>query len=168
MVFPLRQQPGPGPPPPPQWGNVAEAEADGIEVEWSQQILPSLMIGANATWLKSRETRGAIGSPLRDIPTVARSLINVSMLYSPLDTFLAGLHWYYVGDRDAAPADDRSYDTLDLTLTKSDLFAEGLDLRVGARNVFDELIVETQGSPRGALVQEYETRTYWARLSWSW
>lgn len=153
-------------PPPPVFGNVAEAESEGIELEWTQQVSRTLRIDANLSASESEHNRNVPALATVDIGAAPSWMSNLGLLWTPVENHLLGLHWNHVGPRDSAPADDQDYDLLNLTYTRRDLAAKGLDLRIGVTNALDETVVYINTSPIGDTPLVHEVQTVWAGLNW--
>jgi len=85
----------------------------------------------------------------------------------------------YVGERSRQAGDSRDslpgYSLFDVTLSKANLFADGLTLRAGVKNLFDEKVVypaflvrAPDGGTRPAYADDYPQtgREFVLQLSW--
>ena len=134
----------------------------------SQRVGPTLRIEANASWVDAKDSRNP-QLEVREQEVAAPWMANLSSLWNPGFDFVASLRWNHVADRDAGRDVrnmDDSYDLVDVTLTKSNLFTSGLSLRVGVKNVLDDVVVYYAPLPIGNVPHSHRTRAYWARLSW--
>lgn len=165
MVF-VTPPAGPPPPPPPVFANLGEAESDGVELEWSQQLNTAFRVDANATVLRSSDNRN-VTLTTTDIGTAPDWMTNLGLLWTPVDDVLVGMKWNHVGPRALAAAADAEYDVVDLALTRRNLLVRGLDVRAGLANALDERITFLLAAPTGLQSSYYEFRTAWLGLTWN-
>src|SRR5262249_11115479 len=105
------------------------AEAEGIEVEWGQQLTPRLKVDTNASYADTVDSRApGLGQEPNQISP--QWLSNVSLLYKPFNKLLFGARWNHIDKRPAG----KGYELIDFTITRQDLFAPGLELRFGVKN----------------------------------
>jgi outer membrane receptor protein involved in Fe transport len=90
---------------------------------------------------------------------------NLSLFFSPTGDWITSARWNHVADRDET-ADDDSYDLVDVTLSRKNLFIDGLALRIGVQNAFDEEVIYYSPLPNRNVANLYDGRTWWARISW--
>lgn len=136
-----------------------ETKADGVELEWTQQLTPKLKLDANVTKLETEDARTAFSRNLIS----AEWLSNVSLFFRPLAHTFFGARLNHVGDR---PRGD-GFNTVDLTVSRQDLVIAGLDLRGGVKNAFDDEVGYHTALPNGTVnVQVFPGRTWWVQLSW--
>ncbi len=148
------------------FGNIAEAESMGFEMEWKQQILPALKWQANLSFVDSWSTRTFDGSKRKD-PVSPSWLSNIAVFYEPVDNILFSVLWNYVGERNHSEIDLDPTHNLDLTLTASDLVFKGFDIRLGIHNILQSDQAYLTGSITGTNLQDYgDKATIWTQLSY--
>lgn len=155
-------QPAAIPPPgePTLFGNVAEAEATGGEVEWEQQLTPIVKLLANLSYSDVEDERPfGVG---------AAWIGNLALIVRPWERLLASAHWYHVGERASqtdTPVD--GFDLLDVTLTLTDVPVGGLVFRAGAKNVLDDDVLLLLAAPGAQpTTPAFDARTFWAQASY--
>ncbi len=72
----------------------------------------------------------------------------------------------HVGDRHAPDGWVDGYNSVDFTFSRTDLLKEGVTLRVGVKNIFDDTITYTTQRPDGLSENEFHGRTWWLQLSY--
>jgi iron complex outermembrane receptor protein len=111
----------------------------GAELELRQELTNALRWGLN---LSFSDTEDEEGCPLEG---TADWLGNANLLYQPGQNYVFALDYHYTGKRHRSPDDDRAalvpYDTVDFSLNIFNLFAKGVTLRAGIRNLFDSNVV---------------------------
>lgn len=138
---------------------TGKTKADGIELELTQELTPKLKVDANVTKLDTEDARTAFS---RNIIS-AEWLGNLSLFYRPIANTFVGARLNHIGDR---PEGD-GFDTVDLTVSRHDLFIAGLDVRGGVKNALDDEIGYHLALPTGVVnVQVFPGRTWWVQLSW--
>jgi len=147
------------------FGNIAKAEADGVEVEWSQRLGSLFRLEANASWVDSKDSRNN-RRELIDIDIAAPWMSNLALFFSPTSDWIATTRWNHVADRDVSAVND-SYDVVDFTVTRKNLITRGLGVRLGVSNAFDEDVVYYVPLPSGSVAAPYNRRSWWARVTWS-
>lgn len=159
--------PPPAPPPPPSlhFGNTAQASANGIELEWEQQLSDSFKWNANLSVINARDNRNpqdednvAYGS--------ARHLANVSAFYRPLRQLLLTGHWLYVGPRELNDAQIGGYNIFDLSLSAPDLWRKW-NLRGGIKNALDQHPQYANAVPDRIDISEYSGRYWWIEVAYA-
>jgi iron complex outermembrane receptor protein len=138
-----------------------DATAKGFELEWSQQLVPSLKVMANASHNTTHDAR----SPALDHQNSvsARWMGNVAVLYHAQPNLLLSSRWNYVGDRAGGPG----YDLFDFTISRTDLVAPGLSLRAGIKDAFNSRPTYLQQPPVGPVnTTTYPGRSAWIEVSW--
>lgn len=144
------------------------ARAQGVELEWSQQLAPSLKLDANASYVDTIDPRQpGPGFPERSNPIASPWFGNLSLFYRPMAGLVFGGRVSYGSDPEQA--EGRSL--ADITVSRENVFAQRLDLRAGIKNVFDSdlryYVVLPTGTPVASL---FPGRTAFVQLSWrpSW
>ncbi len=157
MVFPLPRSP--------RFGNQREAESQGIEVEWTQQLRESLKLIANASWARTEDDRGPTPVSHESLAT-PDWMGDIALLWQPARHAIVGLNWQHVAERDST-ARGRRYEMVDLTLTGRDVVWSGVDVRVGVKNILDEDAAYVFTGPMGPLIAQYGGRSLFARIAWT-
>lgn len=155
MIFPNPRSP--------RFGNSREATSEGIEVEWSQQITPSFKLLANVSWADTEDDRGP-GGFVHESWATADWMGDLALLWRPSQRTVVGLNWNHVAERDSSPRTTR-FELVDLTFTAHDVVRNGVDLRVGVKNVFDETTSYVFTAPMGPNVVATGGRALVARIS---
>jgi iron complex outermembrane receptor protein len=148
----------------PFFENDSSAEADGVELEWSQRLGELFRIEANVSTVDAEDSRNQ-QNETRGIVIAAPWMSNLSLFFSPTGDWITSARWNHVADRDET-ADDDSYDLVDVTLSRKNLFIDGLALRIGVQNAFDEEVIYYSPLPNRNVANLYDGRTWWARISW--
>ncbi|HVR40690.1 MAG TPA: TonB-dependent receptor [Thermoanaerobaculia bacterium] len=140
------------------------AQADGVELEWSQQLAQSLKIDANISYVDTTDPRAVgPGFPERSNPVGANWLGNLSVFYRPMRGLVAAGRLYHIGDREGG----KGFDTIDLTISREDAFVRGLDLRAGLKNSLDDDVTYLTALPNGnILVNAFPGRSVFVQISW--
>jgi outer membrane receptor for ferrienterochelin and colicins len=137
------------------FANAGEAESNGAEAEFEQQLLPSLKWLANVSYADSWTTRTATLARQADA-AAAEWLGNLSFVYRPVSRLLLSTHVNYVGERNStAPPVDEEF-RLALTATVLDVLVRGLTVRAGVRNATAEDQHTVVESPQGVSVRTRE------------
>lgn len=117
---------------------LAEPErfySSGAELELERPLIPDVLkFDGNLSYTntKSRDTD-------REIPETADWLANAGLIYRPSRSLLFALQYYYVGERVGYDGEHISgYHTADFALSIFNLGIEGLTLRAGVKNIFEE------------------------------
>ncbi len=119
-----------------QFQNSGEARLQGVELEFEQGLIPdALELEANLSYVDTDESG-------HDIAESANWLANVGLMYQPHHMLALNLQYRYVGERNREIHDERpgldEYHTIDITANIFNLIIEGLTLRAGIKNLFDE------------------------------
>lgn len=149
------------------FANVAQAESEGVELEWNQQFGSHLRVDAALGWFDSRHNRNPTLTDV-EIRASADWLANLGLLWTPGSRNAIGLHWNRVGTRDAAPPGAGQYDRVDLAYTRRHLVWEGLELQLGVSNALDETTVFINPTANADMPILFQRRTAWVRLAWEW
>ncbi|MCB1954162.1 MAG: TonB-dependent receptor [Rhodocyclaceae bacterium] len=119
------------------FANSNGVKTRGIEIEGMQRLGGNFRVDANLT-LADTEQNGS-GEP---VAGAADRLANLVLWYQPHSDQNIALWLRHVGAREREAGDDRGaldgYETADLTATLKDLGVNGLTLRVGVSNLFDQ------------------------------
>jgi outer membrane receptor protein involved in Fe transport len=104
---------------------------------------------------------------------------NMGLIYKIMANLNFNAQYRYIGGRARQEGDSRDdlqgYSLFDITLSKANLFAEGITLRAGIKNLFDEKVVypsflvrAPDGNTRAAYQDDYPQtgREFVVQLSW--
>ncbi len=144
-------------------GNVVKGDAwaQGAEVEWSQEIGSRLKIGSNVSYAETFDPRTPNGGGANVVS--AKYLGNAMALYRVTPNLLITGRYNYVGARIATIG----YRTMDLTVSRQDLFAPGFGLRGGIKNGFDADVSYATLRPNGVVaVSHWPRRSVWVQAYW--
>jgi outer membrane receptor for ferrienterochelin and colicins len=149
------------------FANVAQAESEGVELEWNRQFGSRWRFDTALGWFDSRHNRN---TSLTDVELLASAdwLANVGLLWTPGSRSAVGLHWNRVGTRGSAPPGATQYDRVDLAYTRRHLGWDGLELQLGVSNALDETTVFLNPAPTGDMPIIFQRRSAWVRLAWEW
>jgi outer membrane receptor for ferrienterochelin and colicin len=87
-------------------------------------------------------------------------------VFVPVPKFMLTGRLLHVGDRYSPDGRIEGYDTVDLTVSRLDLWKNGVTLRAGVKNILDDKIVYTTKLPAGLHQAEFNGRTWWLQLSY--
>lgn len=138
------------------------ARAIGEEAEWSQQFAAPVKVDANISHVETVDPRVSL---TRDASNAVSPhwLGNLSLFYRPARALVIGARVHYVGDRPAGSG----FNTIDLTVSREDLFVRGLQLRAGVKNATDDKIAYFSQRPTGDVAEfDQPGRSVWLQLSW--
>ncbi|MCP4115589.1 MAG: TonB-dependent receptor [Desulfobacteraceae bacterium] len=165
---------------------ITDAETWGMELELEQWLTSSVRISTNLSYVNTKYLGEDINkskyrapydsdeySPAgREIVYSANWLGNFDIIYRPVDDVALAMHYRYVGARHRWYMDWRDeldpYHTVDLTVNLFKLFHDGLTLRAGLKNIFDESVLYP--SPHGDYYREdflRAGRQWWLQLSYT-
>ncbi|MBF0226891.1 MAG: TonB-dependent receptor [Desulfobacterales bacterium] len=146
-----------------QYLNSGGAILKGAETEMEWQISNSLMLYGNLSYVKTKD---------KDTDTEIRGssnwIGNIGLTYEPVEDYLLSVQYFYCGDRNRDAADIRpdvdKYHMVNIAATSENLFLEGLTLRMGIKNLFDEDI----RYPSFDYIEDYPTSGYeiWGQISY--
>jgi iron complex outermembrane receptor protein len=122
-----------------QYFNSGGAKITGAEMELKWHILPYLTADGNLSYADAKDKD-------TDTPLLMSSkwLGNVGVSYQPLKDWGLFLRYRHVGKRAREAADPfsreklKGFDTVNVTARISNVFAKGLNLLAGVKNLFDE------------------------------
>lgn len=149
------------------FGNVAQAESDGVELELNHQFGSSVRFDGAVARFDSRHDRNTTLTAV-DIGASADWLANAALLWTPGSRNAFGLRWNRIGTRASAPAGTAHYDRVDLSYTRRDFLLDGLELQLAAGNALDESMVYLNPAPNADMPIAYQRRSAWLRLAWEW
>jgi outer membrane receptor protein involved in Fe transport len=160
MIYVRVERPGA----PPRFGNYASARARGAELEWEQELGRRVKATAQVSWVDTRDRRTPRGATIPS-PAAADWLWNLTVSARPMRAFVVSGRWNHVGDRNGAGLP--GYELVDLSVTRSDLFAPGLQLRLGVKNAAGERVVHPLIQPTGIVPLVFPGRSAWVQLAYS-
>ena len=155
------------PAPLPGFGNVASADTEGVELEFSRHLGADWRIDTALAWVDSRHDRNPSLTTV-DIGAAADWFGNLGLLWTPQPDSAFGLRWTHVGNRDSAPSGDEHYDRVDVSWTRRNFVLPGLELQLSAQNALGEEHVYLNPQPTVDLPIRYDERTAWLRLGYEW
>jgi len=148
----------------PTFANGRSARAEGVELEWTQQVTPWLKLLASASRAHTRDNRGRM-SDFHQAAGESNGMGNLAILLQPAERLLVSSRLFHVGSRDAGPSDP--YDLLDCTVTVRRILGN-TDLRVGVKDALEDSRDYLFTTPGGTQAHQYPgNRTVWAQISWS-
>lgn len=146
--------------------NIVDIESKGIELEWEQKIGKKLRWLANISCTDIMDERSGAAGGNQGLGT-ADWLGNLTVFFEPLCDYMVTGRLLFVGKRHTSEGSKDGYETVDLTLSRTNLFNRDLTLRVGVKNLLDESIIYLNEQARGLTQYAYEGRTFWLQLSYS-
>jgi outer membrane receptor for ferrienterochelin and colicins len=149
------------------FGNVAQAESDGVELEINQQFGAQVRLDASVAKFDSKHDRNTT-STLVDLGASADWLANAALLWTPGTDHAFGVRWNRIGTRGSAPPGDERYDRVDVSYTRRDFLREGIELQLAVANALDDRMVYFNPSPTADMPIGYQRRSAWLRLAWEW
>ena len=149
----------------PDFGNVAEARSDGVELEWDQRLRQNMDLKLALSHTDAQDNRNAT-LQLSAIPSTPKWLGHAALIWKASDRQSYGLSWNHVGERRASSIGDGQYDRIDLTAQFEGIWHPKLDLRFGVDNLLNQRTVQILTAPNGATTLPYRDRIYWVDLRW--
>ena len=146
------------------FGNIIDIEAKGAEVEWEQQLNGKFRWQANLSYNDTWDGRSTLND--HESPGITAWLGNLAFFFQPTAKLMLAGRLLHVGDRYAAGGRKDGFDTVDLTVSRTDFWKDGLTLRIGVKNILDDKVVYITEQPSGTLVEEFPSRTWWLQLSY--
>jgi iron complex outermembrane receptor protein len=147
--------------------------SSGAELELERPLIRDVLkFDGNLSYTNTR-SRDAD----REIPEAADWLANAGLIYRPSRSLLFALQYYYVGDREGYDGEHISgYHTADFALNIFNLGIEGLTLRAGVKNIFEEDVRYYSSRPgegdcldgdsSGDLDESDSGRWWWIKISY--
>lgn len=152
-----------------RYANIGEARLTGFELEFEHSITHFLKLDANISYVHTRDTD--TGSELEGS---GDWLGNLGLNYQPHNNLAFCLQYRYVGDKNRAPTDTRDElddsHTVDLTGNIFNLLYQGVTLRAGVKNLFNEDIrYFAPKTTSGTYQNDYPgpDREWWIQLSYN-
>ncbi len=148
-----------------QYTNSNGAKQRGFELELEQQIIPSLKFDGNISYARTKDMDSS-----EEVVGAIQWLANAALIYQPAPWISLACQYRFVDQRAREENDHRhdlqSYNKVDLTLSYFPPMLEGLTLRFGVQNVFDEEILDPSSSTLNH-PDDFETqdRYWWAQCS---
>ncbi|MDM8550005.1 TonB-dependent receptor [Desulfobacterales bacterium HSG2] len=154
--------------------NSGKAKLQGIELEF-EHGWESLKLRGNLSYTDSKNLDTG-----NDIAGSVKWLANLGVIWQPISNLALAAQFRYVGDRNREHQDNRDnldgYKTLDLTGSVFNLGINGMTLRGGIRNLFDEdirypamLTTDFLGNSFPTYSEDYPRpgRQWWIQLSYT-
>ncbi|HEC19683.1 MAG TPA: TonB-dependent receptor [Gammaproteobacteria bacterium] len=157
------------------YANKGEVHVVGAELEYSRSIGRKLKLDSNLTLLETEDE-----DENKPVAGVASVLANLGVSYRFSRRYSLSAQYRFVGDRNRSTNDLRDdlpgYQTVDLTFSLKHLFEDslpnGVDMRLGVRNLFDERVVypAPMTSFGGSVIPSYPEdyprpgREYWLQM----
>jgi iron complex outermembrane receptor protein len=149
---------------PGDYGNIVDIEAKGVEMEWEQRIGEKFRWQANLSYNDAWDGRSTASG--HEPTGVADWLGNLAFFVQPAAKLMLTARLLHVGDRHTPDGRFDGYDAVDLTVSRSDLWKEGVTLRFGVKNILDDKIVYLTDLPSGLSEDKFTGRTWWLQLSY--
>ena len=146
--------------------NIAEIGSKGVEMEWDQQINEKFRWLANVSYVDTWDNRWIDQATTIPSPGVSQWLGNMAFFLQPVPKLMLTGRLLYVGDMHALDGWVKGYETVDVTLSRKDLWKKGITLRGGVKNVFDNTVIYTTMRPHGLSEDEFCGCTWWLQLSY--
>lgn len=162
---------GPGGPVGAGFVNDGFVDARGIELEWTEQLLPWLRVGANWSRFDSKDTRTQPRLPPGQTAVgfgTPEALANLMLIATPNRDWTFGLHWNHVDTRQSQTRDFPGYEAVSVSVERRFGGLPGLALRAGVRNALDDEIRHVLSRPPPGLFSEldYSERLWSVELSY--
>lgn len=149
-----------------QYTNSNGARQRGCEFELESQISPSLKFDGNLSYASTKDM-----ATKEEVVGSIQWLANAALVYQPTPWSSLACQYRFVDQRHRAENDSRedlgSYNKVDLTFSYFPAELEGLTLRVGVQNIFNEEILNASSSAL-SYADDFETqdRFWWAQCSY--
>jgi outer membrane receptor for ferrienterochelin and colicins len=147
-----------------QFLNAGGARARGVDLELERQFTRRFKLTANLSYADTEDDE--TGRPLEGS---ADYIASIDLVYQPTLDWSIDVLYRYVDDRHRAPSDPRKdlegYATTGVTVSRFDLAREGLTVRFGVHNLFDEEV--TNPAPANTYAGDYPRpgRTWFMHVS---
>ncbi len=143
--------------------NNVDIESKGVELEWEQALGEKFRWLANLSYADTTDERSGNAGDNESLGT-ADWLGNLAVFWKPLPKYMLTCRLLYVGERHTTEGMKDGYETVDLTLSRTDLFKKGLGLRVGVKNLFDEPVIYLTERATGLFQNEFCGQTFWLQV----
>ena len=146
------------------YANSGGARLAGIELETEQEINGGLKLNANFSFTDTKDSDTG-----EHIPNVSDWLLNIGLLYEPIKDLALSAQYQCVCDYGRASNDNREtldgHQTFDVTVNSFNTWYEGLVVRAGIKNLFDDEI--KYPSLPGTYPGDYPRpgRSWWMEIS---
>ncbi|MCP4348137.1 MAG: TonB-dependent receptor [Desulfobacterales bacterium] len=154
--------------------NCGSASLKGVELEFGRQIIPDLNLDANISYADTEDRNTG-----REIEESKNWLANIGLTYQLHETAVVAVQYRHVGDSHRNSLDTRDeldgYNTVNITGSLFNLGFDGLVIRAGIKNLFDEdvrypssLTFDSNGSPIPTYPEDLPRpgREWWMQLSY--
>lgn len=123
--------------------NVGAGKSQGVEIEAVYDIHPAVSLLGNISYLDAEDEK--TGEEFaNDVSWMGNLVLN----WHPSNQYAFTVKYLYIGDIAQGPVNDREelsgYNTVDISAAMKHLFTEGLTLRAGIKNVFDDKVYNLQ------------------------
>ena len=148
-----------------RYENIGNAELMGIELELERQVARNFDLNASLSYVTTEDKDTG-----EEIVGSANWIGNSGVIFRPWKDFSTTVQYRYVGKQHRSVTDTRDklddYDTVDITLNAFNLFRDGLTLRCGVKNLFDEDVVFP--APEQTYPDDYPRpdRVWWVQFSY--
>jgi len=147
------------------YSNHGDAKSKGVEAEINWQVMPWLSFNANLSYAETEdETNGG------DMKNSPEWVSNAGLIWQPGSDWTGALNHRHVDKRHRGTEDPResldSYDTINLTLSRNNLFCKGMTLRTGIKNLFDEDILYPANCSDYKEDYPQTGREWWVQMSY--
>ncbi|MBI5551585.1 MAG: TonB-dependent receptor [Desulfobacterales bacterium] len=148
-----------------QWTNSGGAHLKGVELELEQPLFSFLKIDANLSYVNTEDKD--TNEPIERTPNW---LANAGLLYEVYSNLTLGLQYRYIGEQNRSPVDTRdkleASHSVDVTASLFNLWARGLTLRTGVKNLFDADV--RYAAPANTYPEDYPLpgRRWWVQISY--
>ena len=144
-----------------RFGNTRAASADGVELEWSQQISEKIKLLANVAYVDAEENRGPT-TVFHASEAAAEWMSDLALLFRPIAQTVLTLHWNHAGQREVVEGD--AWNVLDLTATR---FIRSFVVRGGVKNALGDEVLYLGVRPTGQIdTTRFNGRTWWVQFGW--
>lgn len=117
--------------------NIGKADTRGVEIEAQYRLMSNLTADASVSYLDTEDD--STGMPIEG---ATKWLADAGLMFNPINDLYVSIQYNYVGKRHRGANDPRgklgSYQTVRLCLTYENFLVDGLQLRTGISNLFDE------------------------------
>jgi outer membrane receptor for ferrienterochelin and colicins len=144
--------------------NIVDIYSKGVEVEWEQRLGETFRWQANLSYNDTWDGRSTANG--HESPGIAAWLGNLACFVQPAAKLLVTGRLLHVGNRYPSDGPLEGYDTVDLTVSRMDLWRDGVTLRVGVKNIFDDTRVYLTQLPDSLTEDEYRGRTWWLQIAY--
>lgn len=147
------------------FANSGEARLLGVEVEMEQELFNTLKLDANLSYVDAEDQNTS-----KEIAGSANWLANLGVIYSLHTDITLNIQYQYVGARNREARDTResleSFQTVNVTGSLFNLWARGLTVRAGVKNIFNEDVRYPADAGTYSADYPQAERTWWMQFSY--